>query len=67
MSNDLSNQKTNADIVVTTEKLGQKQLWVSIISIGVMSLLGTLFLIEGNIGLGVSLWVAAVFIWWTLR
>jgi|TARA_Y100000034_G_scaffold132903_1_gene197000 hypothetical protein len=64
--NDLSNQKQNFDVIIPDE-LSPKRLWISVIAIGLLSLLGVLLLMEGNYVLGISLLLAGGFVWLTLK
>lgn len=66
MSNDLSNQKTNADVVIE-EKLTPLQFWFPITAITVLVALGGFLLIQQNYVYSLSLLLIVVFIWTQMK
>lgn len=66
MSNDLSNQKTNADVVIN-EKQTPLAFWFPLLAITLLSGIGTIFLIQQDYVTGLSLIVIAGIIWTQLK
>lgn len=67
MSNDLANQKQNADIVIAEEPMTPLQFWFPILAIVLLVGLGGFLLIESNYAYGLSLLLIAGLIWTQLK
>ncbi len=65
MSNDLSNQNTNADVVI--EKQTPLAFWFPIVAITGLVALGSFLLIQQDYAYGFTLIVIAGIIWWQLK